>query len=117
MPTKRKPFSFPPKEDGSFTTHTRMSQRHRRTTINPRNEKVIDVPDEDESSEVLGGGQHKLNSDSVAATVSKKSKRTITKPVSKTTPSESENEDTLLLDDSENKNKSANVKKVERSCG
>ncbi|MBA0743131.1 hypothetical protein Gogos_005849, partial [Gossypium gossypioides] len=61
MPTKRKPSSFPPKEDGSFTTQTRRSQRHRRTTINPRNEEVIDVPDEEESSEVLGGGKHKLN--------------------------------------------------------
>ncbi|MBA0864089.1 hypothetical protein Goshw_029863 [Gossypium schwendimanii] len=116
MPTKRKPSSFPPKEDGSFTTQTRRSQT-RRTTINLRNEEVIDVPDEEESSEVLGEGKHKLNSTSVAATVSKKSKRTITKLVSKTTPSESENEDTLLLDDSKNNNKSAKVKKLERSCG
>ncbi|PPS07327.1 hypothetical protein GOBAR_AA13311 [Gossypium barbadense] len=108
MPPKTKP-PFPPKEDGSFTTQTRRSQtlkgHHRNLKMKTLcSLKTICHAPQDETTFSSKGGWFFYDSDSK-------------EPDSKRTPSESENEDTLLLEDSENNNKSANMKKVERSCG
>ncbi|GMJ13672.1 chromomethylase 3 [Hibiscus trionum] len=103
MPTKRKSSSSPLEVDGSPATQIRRSQRSLKTALNLKNEEVIDVSDEEENSEVSRGGKHKRSS--ASCTDSKKAKRTITKLGLKTTPSETENEDAMLLDDSENSSK------------
>ncbi|XVE56455.1 hypothetical protein DITRI_Ditri04bG0011200 [Diplodiscus trichospermus] len=95
MATKRKPSSSP----GSAKTATRSSQRLRTMKSNPENEKVIDVPSEEESIGVARNSKRKGNSISEASTNSKKSTQSLAK-LGSTTPLKSENEDTVLLGDS-----------------